>query len=392
MIYKADTLPSFHDDELPNVQAAVSFFKNGDYRSDKYGLIYSSGIAVTWPGAVGWFFGHSMFASRLACTFFSWIFSLLLGFYFFRRNNFTAIDSIAAVVCLWGITITSPLALPYWFGFMYNLGELNTLLLIGFGLFLLAKRPLLSSFILSVAFWHGKFIYFPLIWAILLGDIFSQKLPAKEKVSRILLYVVIFLLPLLMWIAWLFLKLNISGLKEWLADEFSWFTYAGSMHSHLSPVELSLNALKERFNSPKLEWSGYTLGTKFKDLLFSFGAILITFISFVAARKEIIKISNREKWLNIMAIATIGFYCVFYFLINPFMWQRYFLPTLYIGFFLFVFWGSKWAKVASFNLRPIFYALVIFLIILQGVSSAKHPILQSQPTYARSWTNLYVGK
>ena len=73
MIYKADTLPAYHTDETANLQAAVSFFRTGVYTCDRYGLAYSSGIAVTWPGAAGWYVCHNMLAARIGCALFSWI-------------------------------------------------------------------------------------------------------------------------------------------------------------------------------------------------------------------------------------------------------------------------------------------------------------------------------
>lgn len=391
MIYQANSLPSFYNDEVANVQSAVSFFSNGAYKNDRYGLSYSSGIAVTWPGAIGWYLGHNMLSSRLSCAFFSWFFCLLLGFWFFRRSQFARIESMTAAVCLWGLTITSPLALPYWFGFMYNLGELNTIILIGFGLILISKHPLLSTFIFGIASWHGKFIYFPLIWAILLGNIFSEKLPARKMISSILRHLIIFLLPLLIWMGWLLLKFDISMLKHWLFDHLEWLKIK-SVHAPTSSLRFSFGVLKERLNSPVYEWVGYSLGTKAKDLLFSFGAIGVTIIGLIMAKKKILSISDKERWISIAAAVSIGFYTLLYFFIHNFMWQRHFLPAIYTGFGLFVFWCSKWIKNCSFNVRPLFYAVAIFLVVLQGINSMKHPIFQSQSTYARSCTDLYSAK
>lgn len=393
MVYQADNLPAFYNDEVANVQAIVSFFSNGVYRNDRYGLAYTSGLAVTWPSVIGWYLGHSMLASRLSCAFFSWFFSLLLGFCFFRRSKYTRIESITAAACLWGLTITTPFALPYWFGFMYNLGELNTIILIGFGLFLLSKHPRLSTFIFGITFWHGKFIYFPLICAILLGNIFSQKLSVKKILNRVLRDLIVFLLPLFIWIGWLYLKFGIPTIKQWLLDEHNWFNINKTVHvPSLSSVKFSLAALKERLNSSQFEWVSYTLGTKIKNLFFSFGAIGLTLIGLMVAKKKKLIISHREKWISIMVIISIGFYCMLYFFIRPGMWQRYFLPAIYTGLGLFVFWCSKWVRNCSFNLRPFFYTAAIFLVILQGINIMKHPILRSQSSYARSCTNLYSAQ
>src|SRR3989338_9968441 len=144
-IYWADTLASFYVDEVPNTQAAVSFFTNGWYQTDRYDLFYSSGIAATWPSAIGWALGQNLLASRLGCLFFAWVSALVLGYSFFIRQGYTRWEALAVTVCLWAMTTTSPVAFPYWHGFIYNLGEFNSALLVGFGVLWLGRYPLLSA-------------------------------------------------------------------------------------------------------------------------------------------------------------------------------------------------------------------------------------------------------
>lgn len=393
MVYQADNLSPFYNDEVANVQAITSFFSNRAYKSDRYDLHYSSGVAVTWPSAIGWFLGHNMFASRISCAFFSWFLGLLLGFLFFRRNGYTNIASAATAVCLWGLTITSPLALPYWFGFMYNLGELNAIIFIGFGLLLVSKYPWLSAFIFGIAVGHGKFTYLPLALAILMGDVLSRRLPVRKALFRFIGYLTVFLLPLLIWMVWLYLRFGILTLKQWLFDQFIWFSTNESFPEHGSSVQFSLDALRVRLTSPKYEWVNYTLGTKLKNLLFSFGAIGLTLTGLIMVERKIPSVSNKEKWISIMANISIIFYCIVYFLIHSYMWQRHFLPAVYIGFGLFLFWGVKLIENYSFISKTFFYSAAIFLIILQGIYSIKHPIiLQPQSSYARSCTDLYSAK
>jgi len=197
MIFIADTLPRFDVDEVANVQAAVSLLTDGAYKSDHYNLIYSSGCVVTWPGSVGWLIGRNLFGSRLGNTFFTWGFALLLGYCFFRRFHFTKIEALASATFLWAFITTTPFAFPYWFGFMYTLGETNTLILFGFGLLLISKRPYLGAFIMGLTVFHGKFITMPLAGAVLLANLISQKLSVKDFIKNGVMYAILFLLPLL---------------------------------------------------------------------------------------------------------------------------------------------------------------------------------------------------
>jgi hypothetical protein len=192
---------------------------------------------------------------------------------------------------------------------------------------------------------------------------------------------------------WFLLRFDFSIIKQWLSDELIWFSTNKSVHAPpISPAKFSLDALRERLSSPNFEWAGYTLGTKMKNLLFSFGAIGITLVGLIMSKKKILNISEREKWASIMVSVSIGFYCVLYFFIRPHMWQRYFLPAIYAGFCLFVFWFLKWIRKSPFNLKPFLYLSAIFLIILQVICAIKHPLLQPKTSYARSCTDLYSAK
>ncbi len=388
MVREADTLPYFSD-EVANVQATTSFFSNGNYVNDRYGLVYSSGIAVTWPSAIGWNLSRNMLGSRLSCAFFSWIFAVLLGFYFFRDNGYAGSESLATSVCLWAVTVTSPLALPYWYGFMYNLGELNSAVLIGFGLLLIARHPFLSVFMFGVAVWHGKYLYFPFILVILFADLYVQKLSVKRIMVRAGWYFIIFLLPLLIWMGWLCLNLDVTTMKQWLLTQFGWLDQMQGRHSLLPSARTSLSTLWERLSSPDLEWAGYSKGTKMKDLLFSLGAMVITAIGIFAVKAKKLRISDRQIWLSSMAAVIVGIYSIWYFFIHQYMWQRHFQPAIYIGFGLFVFWGVKWVKNRAADLRPLFCAAAVLLLTIQVVQGVKYPFLQSQLTYARSCTDLY---
>ena len=202
-------------------------------------------------------------------------------------------------------------------------------------------------------------------------------------------YLLIFLLPLLLWAGWLCLKLDVATMKQWLLTQFGWLDQMKGKHALLPSAKISLSTLSERLKSPDLEWAGYSKGTQMKDLLFSLGAVGITAIGLIAVYRKKLRISNREIWLSSMASITIGLYSIWYFFIHQHMWQRHFQPAVYTGFGLFVFWGAKVVKHCTVDLRPLFYAVAVLLLAIQTVQEVKHPLVQSQWTYARSCTDLY---
>ncbi len=390
MIYSADTNPSFFNDEIANTQAAVSFFSTGDYKNDRYGFAYSSGIAVTWPSAVGWHVGHNLLASRISCAFFTWLIALGLGFCFFRRSKYRPLDSFAAAVFLWAAMITPPFAMPYWHGFIYNLGELNTVLLIGFGLLCLAQQPMIAVFIFGVAVWHGKLIYLPFIIAILSGDLLSRVLSKQETLKAVMVYGIVFSSPLILWVAWLCRRGDVLVLEEWFRGQYDWFTHMMSLHHRVAtPGVPAEGSFFGRLSSPRLEWAGYSLGTKIKDLLFSIGAISFVWMSLIRLKNAGLKVGNRAFWISILLTVCVGFHTAYYFFFHPSMWQRHFHPSLYVGFGLIVFWGTQWSKKLAPQAKVYACIAVCLLVLVQGKIVLSHPLLSREISYARFCTDLY---
>ncbi len=244
----------------------------------------------------------------------------------------------------------------------------------------------------GMAVWHGKYLYFPFVLAILAANLFTQKLPAKKMLTTAGLYFIIFLLPLFLWLGWLWLKLDVVTMKQWLLAQFGWMDQMQGKHAVLPSTRITALTLGERLTSPHLEWAGYSKGTKIKDLLFSLGAIAITAAGLIATQRGKLRMSLRELWFSAAAAIIVGIYGIWYFFIHQHMWQRHFQPAIYIGFGLLVFWGGKLVKNCTAGLRPLFYASVVFLLAIQVVQGLKRPLFQPQLTYVRSCTDLYGAK
>lgn len=386
IINTADNLDYFGD-EVSNDQAITSFLSTGKYVSIFFGLQYSSGVVVTWPAAVGWFLWKNLLAARLSSAFFTWLFSLALSFYFFRKEGCSRITSLLIATCLWAWTITSPFAMPYWMGFLHNLGELNSVLLIGLGLFILPRRLFLATFLFGLAVWQGKLIFLPFVGAILAGHLSTLKLPGKQLARTLFLCLLTFLSPFLLWVLWLSLRFGISTLKEWLYSQYHWINFMASYHEKV--ISHNLASGWERFTSPKMEWVRWSIGTKMKNLLLSLGAIGITLAGVLLSGKKSLAVSDRAKRISILLACIIGAHTIGHFFFHPFMWQRHFLPSLYIGFGLWVFWMTKLIKGLSFNIRPWLYITALLLLAAQMYQGSKFPTLSPQGSYARSCTNLY---
>jgi hypothetical protein len=395
MAYYADTIPPFYLDEIPNDQTAVSFFKTGVYRSDKFGTAYSAGIATTWPGAVGWLAGGSLFIARLSACFVTWFLSLLLGVWFFRKQNIPILLGLAVSCVLWAVSITTPFAMPYWIGFIYNLGELQLALWIGFSVLLMSRHPAWAVFLLGAVIWLGKIIFAPAAGLFLLGHLVATRNNINGWGKNIAVTILFFFLPLGMWLAVVFLRGGPGALEEWLNQQWGWALH---MFPQLLPVAggaveqpAARLSIWERFSSPHLEWVNYTTGTKMKNIIIPVGAILVGLAGFIYFWKKPRDLSRQVFWINIMAVLSLIGYSVFHFFFHTHMSQRHFHPALYIGTGLIIFWVTQWLKGVLW-IRPALYCAAAGIVAIQLFFCGKHPLLVKGGSYARTCRNLYSAE
>ena len=83
-----------------------------------------SGIIGSGIGAATYFFGGDLLHRRITVAVLDTLIAVLIGFSVFRRWSFGPLHSSLGATLIWGLTVTTPFALPYWHGFILNLGEL----------------------------------------------------------------------------------------------------------------------------------------------------------------------------------------------------------------------------------------------------------------------------
>ena len=120
-----------------------------------------SGIIGSGIGAATYFFGGDLLHGRITVAVLDTLIAVLIGFSVFRRWSFGPLHSSLGATLIWGLTVTTPFALPYWHGFILNLGELPGALGLGIGLRAWPRRPHLAAFCWGLVGWHTKPVYFP---------------------------------------------------------------------------------------------------------------------------------------------------------------------------------------------------------------------------------------
>jgi len=198
------------------------------------------------------------------------------------------------------------------------------------------------------------------------------------------------MLPLILWMLFTSLRFDITTTLWWLQGQLTWFSsMAASHHKPLTHILSHQVHWMDRFSSPNLEWSHYSTGTKIKNILLSWGAILMTGLSLFFFKKSPGIASDKTRWISLMVLLCLTGYSFHYFFLHPFMWQRHFQPALYTGLALWIFWGTKWVRFSKNRLKPLLMLAVLLILVLQIRSSLKHPLLSASITYARTCTDLH---
>ena len=319
-----------------------------------------SGIFGSGIGASVFFLGGDLLYSRVTVATLDTLIALFIGFSLFRRWFFSLLQSILGASIFWGLSVTTPFALPYWQGFINNLGELPGALVLALGLLSRTRRPHLAAFFWGLVAWHTKPLYFPVPLLLTLASAWSFPLPIRGKLSKLASLMSIFLLPLFIWLIFAAVRFGITEAANQLTTIFGFIGVYNYSHREFQPLyqlskignPLSLSHLISRLNN--LEWSHpyYTFGSKLKVVALSLGSVVITLAGLASQRP-----ADRRAFttlascaLSVMVLA----YTYWWFMLHPTMWIRHFQPAMYIGLGLWVFWLLQISLRFSLFDRPHF--------------------------------------
>jgi len=322
--------------------------------------VSGSGIFGSGLGASVFFLGGDLLYSRVTVATLDTLIALFIGFSLFRRWFFGLLQSILGASIFWGLSVTTPFALPYWHGFIYNLGELPGALVLALGLLLWARRPHLGAFFCGLVAWHTKPVYFPVPLLLTLASAWSFPVPILGKLSKLASLMSIFLLPLFIWLIFAAVRFGIAEATNQLTTTFGFIGVYNYSHREFQPLyqlskignPLSLSHLISRLNN--LEWSHpyYTFGTKLKVVALSLGSVGITLAGLASQRP-----ADRRAFTTLASCALsvmVLLYTYWWFMLHPTMYTRHFQPALYIGLGLWVFWLMQISLRFSLFDRPLF--------------------------------------
>jgi len=394
LVHYADVWP-FHVDELTYTQAAVNFFRSGNYTSDIYTGNFqpaiSTGLAVTWPSAIAWAFNSNLFASRLVVGGAVWSLYWIVGWLFLRGRALSIPLTIGFLAGVWSLSLfivpNAPLLLT-------NMGELIGALWVGLGLLLLRKSPYAAALCWGVAVWFCKFIYSPVVIGFGAVWFMTAPEPWAVRLRRAAIFLFWFLTPLLLWLVFMGVRFGNATVLAWMQGMAGWMQGSIQRWAPYGPHRLAnapkVYGLIARLNSPELEWHTYAWDWKVKILVLTLGSMILSVGSLVGPPRLIT--DRLSGWFTLVVIGGVGAYTAWYFLWHPNMYIRHLQPALYLGLGLYLFWLRQLAgRMKPFieQHQSLWLSLAVIGVGLQTITPWRTPLLEPDPTYARTCTDLF---
>lgn len=340
-------------DEMTYHQAPTNFFTTGRYSTLDFPRPFSTsaGPLVTWPAFVGWMLFDNLYEVRLFIASVNWLFFLFVACLALGKIKRLTIVSSLAIASLSTLLFTR---LPYYGGFILNLGELTSFLMIGISVFYWRRYPGLSVSLLSANIILGKTLLAPLILSVFLWILIND----KHHIARHCLF---FLLPPTVLGLFLLIVFGTDELFEWsrqYVQIVGYFFNEGTAKESLTEVVPFAKRLQ------LLEWNQYGIAWKFFIVFFSFYAVLYSLIN----------LPKKFTWrlLVIFASANILLFCAWYFLWHPKMFIRHLQPALLTGFALILLTGlGNLEKKTSAGIKAINAVTFAFIVLIVAHQSTK---------------------
>ena len=163
------------EDEITSMLSGISFIQTLDFDGSplilgNYSPNLTSGPLASFGSSIGWLISKKDFSVSRQ---FNFIYLVLLAFLLISLNknllNSGYMQNLFFVI--FSIFLT-----PWWFGSLYSLGELFSIILFFYSALLIDKKPFLSIFLMSSSIVFGKLLQILVVVPFLLIFIFKKKI------------------------------------------------------------------------------------------------------------------------------------------------------------------------------------------------------------------------
>jgi len=306
-------------DEYITLSSNINFFKSldffaGDFIGGNYSTSLTSGPLSSIGAVIGWNLTNKLSIARIAnfywVYFLQLILILIIGKYYKKNIKFMLLVSNFAL-----------LLVPWWFGALYSIGEMASLILFTNAIFLFRKARNLSIILFSLSIVFGK-----LLNLVPFAGFYISVVIIEKKYKKIFTDFFIFCIPLTLWLGLVNFKYVNGNFVQYIIDQFNFIINHQSSGAETIEQPVSINIFDSIFTGEFTTWNIYD---RIRLLI-----VPLLFIFLIYKNKE--KINNIFGYISYPVIISILFSYSWFWLINTTKWIRYsqhFTVLVLIGLF-----------------------------------------------------------
>tara|TARA_S200000501_G_C20859084_1_gene758962 strand:+ start:1899 stop:3593 length:1695 start_codon:yes stop_codon:yes gene_type:complete len=361
-------------DEYISLTSNVNFFRTlnfyaGDFIGGNYSVSLTSGPLSSIGAVIGWNISNKLAIARISN--FYWVYFLqiilvlLIGKYYKKNIKFLLITSNFIL-----------LLFPWWFGSLYSIGEIASLVLFTNAIFLFSKARYISIFLFSLSIIFGK-----LLNLVPFAGFYIVVLLSEKNFKKVFSDFVIFCIPLVSWLSLVNSRYVNGNFVQYLFDQFNFIVNHQSSGAEIKEESLYVNVFDSVFAGEFVSWNIYD---RIRLII-----IPLVFIFLIYRNKE--KINNIFGNISYPFISSIFFSYSWFWLLNTTKWIRYsqhFIVLVLIGIFTlltFKVFDKKFdlylsiiviaVFIENFKLLIIVLCFISFFIIYKTKSSANYNLI-----------------
>ena len=340
-------------DEYISLTSNVNFFKTlnfyaGDFIGGNYSVSLTSGPLSSIGAVIGWNISNKLAIARISN--FYWVYFLqiilvlLIGKYYKKNIKFLLITSNFIL-----------LLVPWWFGSLYSIGEMASLVLLTNAIFLFSKARYISIFLISISIIFGK-----LLNLVPFAGFYIVVLLSEKNYKKVLSDFAIFCIPLVSWLGLVNTRYVKGNFVQYLIDQFNFILNHQSSGAEIVEESVYVNIFDSVFTGEFASWNIYERVRVIVIPLF--------FILLIYRNKE--KINDIFGNISYPFINSILFSYLWFWLLNTTKWLRYsqhFTVLILIGIFTFLtfkVFDSKLDLYLSIIVLGIFIENLKLLIVI----------------------------
>jgi hypothetical protein len=292
-------------DEYIVLTSNVEFFNNLNYDAGSdwggnFSIYLTSGPLSAVGSVIGWNFTENFTISRISN--FYWVLFIQLAFIYILGKKF----KLDFPFLLMGAS-TFILLIPWWYGSLYSLGEIASMLFFTNSIFLYSKNIKIAMVFFGISIFFGKILtLLPFIGFYLFSILKNKNL--KKSIEE-LSY---FLVPLIIWLIFVHFKFENGNIFEYLSQQIKAITIHQS--SGVDNVNNNIDSFWSKLNESEFKtWNNYDI----------FRLLLLPIIYSLVILKNYRVINDRFGNIASGIVGSILFPYLWFWILSDTKWMRY---------------------------------------------------------------------